>query len=390
MRFENNGPGTDFWKTAERINTYDENDNLIFRELKGYNAPNQTLYWRGGFYEYDATNLLKKYSNKRYNPDVNLWITISWTEYKYDANGCRNEATTFSNVGGMITRRVTYTHNENCQMTSEKTEWLSNGFDLDVKDLYTRTYYADGRSYDETLFKKSFLADTLYTAYQLTNILTENENTIEFYQTVFNSDQDTLYSSKIFYEYDEFENVTLSTTYLISENTNGWELSRQRFYENEYDVNDFLIGKKTEQWHYDEPNPPHENLYFRQDFSYKNSCEGINEEYTVSFEDTGRENRYEYIYQGMNDCLELNKIDLQITVSPNPSNGEFKISSPIFQTGNTDILIFSLDGKVLLQKNEKSRSESSFIDLRSMQNGIYILQLQNGKHFVNEKIVIAN
>jgi len=43
----------------------------------------------------------------------------------------------------------------------------------------------------------------------------------------------------------------------------------------------------------------------------------------------------------------------------------------------------------LLQKTENSRATFSNIDLSHLQNGVYILHLRNGEHFVNAKIVIA-
>ena len=80
---------------------------------------------------------------------------------------------------------------------------------------------------------------------------------------------------------------------------------------------------------------------------------------------------------------------MNISVFPNPSNGIFNIVSPIFQTGNTEIVVYTIDGKVLLEKTEISRSTSSSIDLSLIQNGIYFLQLRNEDHFVKTKIVIT-
>ncbi len=388
-RSSNNGPGTDFWKTAERENFYDLQNNLIRRILKGYTGAGEMLYWQGSFYEYDTNNRLKKCTSKRYNPDVDLWITNFWIDYKYDPNGCRIEEATTANIGGMVTRKVTYTRNEHCQMTSELTEWRPNGIDLVPKDLFVREYHSDGKSYDEKFYQQYLSSDSLRLSSLRKSIFDENENILEEHQTNLNSDQDTLSYNKLIYDYDEFQNVTLTTSYSKYEYNSDWKLKRKRFHHNEYDENGFLIRKEMEQWEYDEPNPPTENLYYRQSFVYRNSCEGINEEYTVNLGNTGKDVRYEFVYQGINECLDLEKIDLHISISPNPSNGEIEITSPVFQTGNTDILVFGTDGKVLLQKNESSRCESSSIDLTSMQNGIYILQLQNGKHFVNEKIVIA-
>ena len=48
-----------------------------------------------------------------------------------------------------------------------------------------------------------------------------------------------------------------------------------------------------------------------------------------------------------------------------------------------------MDGKVLLQIEEVSRSTASSIDLYFLQNGIYLLYLKTEEHFVKSKIVIA-
>ncbi len=389
-RFKNDGPETDFWLSTEREFTYDLNNNLTTRILKGYSGPNEMVYWEGGFYKYDDNNLLKRYTSRRYNQDVDLWITNSWIEYEHDPNGCRIEEVTYSNVGGDITRRVTYTRNENCQITSELIEWRPNGVDLIPKEMYTREYYPDGKSYDEKFYRQASSGDTMYLAIETANIIGENENILESHRTIFTTTQDTFFHTKTFYDYDEYDYVTLSSKYYRDQNADSFELNQQRFYYNQYDENGFMISKETEQWHYDDPNAPVENLYFRQKFIFKNSCEGINEEYTVHLGETNKDVRYEFIYQGINECLDVESLDLNISISPNPSDGAIEISSPFFKTGNTDILVFATDGKVMLKKNENSRCESSFIDLTSMKNGIYILQLQNGDHFVNEKIVIVN
>lgn len=199
MRFKNEGPGTEFWKTAERENTYDLNNNLTTRILKGYSAPDEMIYWNGGFYEYDANHLLKKYTSRRFNQDVNLWVTMIWIEYKHDSNGCRIEEVSYSNVGGDTTRRVTYSRNENCQITSELIEWRPNGVDLIPKEKYTRVYYPDGRSFDEKFYRQASSVDTMYLATDMTNIIAKNGNILESYRTIFTTEQDTFFHTKTFY-----------------------------------------------------------------------------------------------------------------------------------------------------------------------------------------------
>ncbi|MFK7774961.1 MAG: T9SS type A sorting domain-containing protein [Saprospiraceae bacterium] len=388
IRYTNEWANNEFRKTYETESSYNNDGNISSKIIKVYNTDESIQIWQGGFYEYDEKKMLKKYTSRRYNQDVDLWITTRWIDYKHDHNGCRTEEKTTQNIGGQISRRVTYTRNSDCQITSELVEWLGNGFDLTPKDYYTRDYHSDNISYDEVFYRYSMIGDSLYLHKSRKVLYGQNNEIEEAYWNIFDTVEDTIIIAKNCYTYDEQNNLTSNTEFRV-QNTNALELKQQHIYENEYDENNFLIRKKTEVWDYDINlsefifNLSYENIY-------QNSCEGIVEEYTKSYEQTNVKNRYEFAYEGINECLDLDEVDLKITAYPNPSDGNIEIKSSIFQTGNTEILVFGIDGKVLLQKNEKSRSEVSFIDLTSMQNGIYILQLQNGKHFVNEKIVIAN
>ncbi len=388
VRYTNEWGNNELSKAYETESFYNNDGNISSKIIKVYNTDESIQIWQGGFYEYDENNLLKKYTTRRYNQAVDLWITTRWIDYKQDQNGCRTEEKTTQNIGGQISRRVTYTRDADCQITSELVEWLGNGIDLSPKDYYTRVYHSDKISYDELFYRYSMIGDSLYLFKNRKVLYGQNKEIEEAYWTIFDTIEDTLIIAKNCYTYDEQNNLTSNTEYRV-QNTNALELNQQILYENEYDENDFLIRKKTEVWDYDSNlsdlvfNLSYENIY-------RNSCEGIVEEYTKSYEQTSVKYRYKFAYEGTNECLDFDILDLSITIFPNPSDGQIEITSSIFQTGNTDILVFSTDGKVLLQKNEGSRCETSFIDLTSMQNGIYILQLQNGKHFVNEKIVIAN
>lgn len=384
VRYTNEWGVNDFAKAYETESSYNYSGDISTQITKVYNSEDSIYIWQGGFYEYDENNLLKKYTTRRYNQDVDLWITTRWVDYKHDQNGCRIEEKTTQNIGGHISRRVTYTRNSDCQITSELVEWLGNGFDLSPKDYYTRDYHSDGISFDELFYRYSMIGDSLYLFKDRKILFGQNNEIEETHWIIFDTDEDTIINAKNYYLYDEHNNLLSDTEYRLL-NAQTFELWYQIIYENEYDENEFLIRKRTEIWDYDYDTF---GLKFKNSYinNFQNSCEGIVEEYNKEYELTNVEYRYEFVYEGINECLDLKDGDLKMSIFPNPFVGNIEITSPIFQTGNTDVLVFATDGKVLLQKNEKSRCESSSIDLTSLQNGIYILQLQNGKHFVNEKI----
>lgn len=183
-------------------------------------------------------------------------------------------------------------------------------------------------------------------------------------------------------EYDENDNLKFYKNFTRLSDSVDWDLNSIYEYIYEYDENNFLISRKLEQT---TPLNASPSLLFS--FEYKNSCVGIHE--SAEGDHGSRIIREEYTYEGINECLDLENLDLNLFIYPNPSDGNIKLTSSIFQTGNTDISVFSTDGKVLLQTKEISRCESSSIDLSFLPNGLYILHLSNGDHFVNEKIVIA-
>ncbi len=388
IHYQSNWQGSDFRKIFETEKSYASNDSLLTKIIKLYNEDETIHSWQDRRYEYDANNLLKKYTARRYNQDVNLWITQYWVDYRYDQNGCLIQEKTTQNIGSQISRRKSYSRNSVCRITFQSDEWLANGFDLSEKDYFTREYHSDGISYDEKFYSYTFIGGSPYLKKDRKIIYGQNKKISEAYWTIFSSSEDTLYHSQNFYTYDEYDNITLETEYRNQYN-NGWQLNRQTFYENEYDENGFLINKKTEVWNYDDATLPNGILSYSKEDVYQNSCDGVVEEYSTREGNSDIEDRYEYVYEGINECLDIENLDLNLVVSPNPSNGILRVSSPIFKTGNTEILIFSINGKVLLRKIVNSRSTFSNIDLSNLQNGFYLFQLRNGDHFLKEKIVIT-
>jgi hypothetical protein len=365
---------------------YDFFGNQILEIQKEYNKEGDIIKWEGIFNEYDSNQFLKKKSYKYYNSDVDLWITNSWIEYSYDMNNCLVEEVSIVNIGGIYSK-TTSEVNENCQWIYRRSDIYDAVSDTFSRSTtyFERTYFSDDISYEERLFHYDSSGDSSYLS--RTNVLIFNDkgNLIEKYSPFFFS-QYNLFGEKLeLTEYDDFDNLKFHKGFTRLPDSLDWEPSFITEFINEYDENNFLIGTKLERT---SPITATPTIY--SVFKYENSCVGIQELVDMENGSGGERRRIENTYEGINDCIDLERIDLKIEVFPNPSNGYFEISSPIFQAGNTEILVYSIGGKILLQKNESSRCEASFIDLTSVQNGIYILQLQNGKHFVNEKIVIAN
>ncbi|MFK7774962.1 MAG: T9SS type A sorting domain-containing protein [Saprospiraceae bacterium] len=383
------GHSNDFWKQQEKRYTYDDFGNVILLENISYESSGAVDIWRGLFYTYDQNQLLQKIKYKQYKESVDLWITDYWYEYKYDENDCLVERSFISNLGGDgVKNKIEYERDSDCRIISTShlnRSTINEPFILTTYE--TIDYHADGISYDFFEFKHSPTGDTLYLKYEEKFIFNEFGEVVEDFWKAYNEEQSVFNFWRNTYEYDTYENLTFKKGYIRYQDTAEWVLNTELNYYLEYDENGFLIESRKEYFSH-HTNPPTQNPNYSRNINYENTCEGFPEEINSVY-DTGARIKEKNIYQGISNCFDLDKIELSLNVNPNPSEGFFEILSSIFKTGNTDILVYSMDGKVLLQKNEKDRCESSSIDLTSMQNGIYVLQLQSGKYFINEKIVIA-
>jgi len=88
-----------------------------------------------------------------------------------------------------------------------------------------------------------------------------------------------------------------------------------------------------------------------------------------------------FILYGQKIITNINKIDSEITIYPNPTSGIFKI-----ETSNPcNILISDITGKIIYQKNNYFNHN---IDLSNNQSGIYIIKIiENDKQFAKKLII---
>lgn len=77
--------------------------------------------------------------------------------------------------------------------------------------------------------------------------------------------------------------------------------------------------------------------------------------------------------------------DLNITVSPNPSNGKFTINS---KDALQSLEVYNLLGERMFSVNEANGQTSTEINLADYGKGIYLISMRDGKKIINRKVVV--
>ena len=77
-----------------------------------------------------------------------------------------------------------------------------------------------------------------------------------------------------------------------------------------------------------------------------------------------------------------------INIYPNPSNGEIHFKNPLNEK-YVKIEIFSLDGKLVFSGEFKTAKKEITLNIKSLENGIYIIKITAGKKIQTNKFVIA-
>jgi len=95
-----------------------------------------------------------------------------------------------------------------------------------------------------------------------------------------------------------------------------------------------------------------------------------------------------YSITGTTSAKDITKDD-QILIYPNPSNGLIYLTSDNF-SGQTDILIYSIDGKVVYNESRNLYKDSpNEIDLDGLEDGIYMVKLFDGEKIADQKLIIS-
>ena len=376
----------DFQKLTESIYEYNEFGDYKEIVSKSFNDQDEIVNWLGTFYIYNTENLLVKRMNRRYNSEVDLWVTIGWNEYEYDTNGCLMSDAEIVNVGGLFSQKK-YERNTDCQITKEVFYRKTFGADtLALQHILERTYFQDGISYREVrLEPKTFLNNALVIKKISDNYLHPNRDLDEVYTTFNDNNGAYKYDGKYTYVYDQFDNLISYALHKQDSIITDWTLMYLYFYDLEYDGDNRMIRRKSrfEDYTFDPPQFQEENLehleYWCKDL-VKTNITDLSNGFLIY--------KFDFFYEGKNECFEVENVLLEMSIFPNPTFGKITIQSPILQSGNTQIKVFDMNGKLLLGKIEIQR-ESAEIDLSHLPNGMYVIQLINQEHFVQQKVVLT-
>ena len=343
------------------------------------------------FYHYNENEkLLLNKTAKRYNTTVNLWVTESWIDYTYDANGCEIKQEYIQNVGG-LTSMIEYERNANCQKTKQ-TSWSRAlvADSLSKVEVRTFSYLPDGISYEEEIFRIDFFSgeQVLHGRYLFKF---NDDEVIEETQKINNLHLINGWEGRRrVFAYDQHGNIISSSNYINNFSDQDWRFNYKYIYQNEYNEQDRIIkiiSKLQSEVNGELVTSPDSEIV--RDFEYE--CEDWVAQETSARTQVGVGNgaRFVYHYEGENECFDIENTALGISIYPNPTMGNLTINSLVFRSGNTQVSVFDISGKLLLEKNEFRREEKVELDLGHLPNGMYVIQLMNQEHFVQQKVVIA-
>lgn len=91
-----------------------------------------------------------------------------------------------------------------------------------------------------------------------------------------------------------------------------------------------------------------------------------------------------------NNSTNVTEFKTKLKAYPNPTNDNTNISFKLAQTGNVDLAVYSLSGrlmKTISKKNVSAGENNIFIDCEDLSNGTYIVKLVSGKQVESVKFI---
>ena len=350
---------------------YDGRGNEIFYTTIRFDDDGDYESWRQTKSDYNERGLLEKETFRRYNWDVKIWVNERWKEYEYDNDGCLVEEHFIENQASVNKFFLVFQNDDNCfpqiaknyRIEDDSIAWIGEEerqYDLEGNLLYSSSVnWGQGGSNIDTFFQM------LEQTFNDQNDLTSWVSTLNF--ALNGNNLSSFISTRLFdYEY-EFENS-------------------------------FLISKKQTQRRVSSPNSQNQDTLVSNisDSKYEYTCDGLilkEDKSSDRFDFMGnflstRILKIHYVYEGEDACFDFEN-KFTATIYPNPTSGNFQIESPLLASGNTQVRVIDINGKILLEKLVRAREEKTSLDVEHLSNGTYFLQLWSGEHFVNKKLVIV-
>lgn len=334
------------------IYTYNSNNKLLsntYQEFYGFDSTWHNLErW---IYTYDLDNNLIDETFQRWHTDITAWENAIHHVFTYDNNNnCTSKLIqAWGSENWYNYELTTYTYdNENNQILYVRQQWISGEWLNEVKVIST---YGSGHKLLNEIIQIRSGTDWY-----------NDFNVIWTYDT-FNNLVCKLYQRWTNYTYWE-DDFRMNYTYdasnnLLSEVWSGWDhwtgiWTDYRRYLFTYDVNNFNIGYSNIVL--DEsgmPLGPGDSIHY-----YSHMELGINER------PVEKEN---------------------VTVFPNPANGEFKISS---KNPMSSVEIYNAPGAIVHAEYNLNGQQEIDLKLPPHSSGIYFIKVNIGTNYLIKKVIV--
>ncbi|MEP6796149.1 MAG: T9SS type A sorting domain-containing protein [Saprospiraceae bacterium] len=376
LTYQNLVAGT--WGNSVQYNiTYDANNNELNTTYKS---------WNGTFFVNVFQDVFTYDANNNQTSDVfQLWNGTAWVNssgyiYMYDGN--------------------------NNQISELSQDW--NGTSWDNYDLYTNTYDANKNILSKTYQTWNDVDLTwinssrnLYTYDANNNRITDksqywDESIVGWVDNGLNTityNANNLFINQLYQYWDGTKWVNyynyiftyntsedLTNTLLQIWNVSNWDNSGRTT--NTYNGNHQLIKTLNEDWYgtWIKASLSY-NTYGENDFLESYSNRNFNNDGVIVTDGDSTFNFFHTI-TGTHD---VPTDDLNITVSPNPSNGKFTINSEDAMQG---LVVYNLLGERLFSVDVARGQTSAEINLADYGKGIYLIIMRDGKKIINRKVVV--
>lgn len=370
---------TKFWDTqlqdwrniSENTYQYNEDKELtVYQEAIWESSENRFIGEKQITYDYfDLRTLISDYRSIYFDKEF-YWVLNDTSEYIFNEEGCRLR---FKESSNFTDWKWEHEYLENCLIKSS-TRFYKERSQSNVGWLpYERILY----SYSNDNKTKNYEAqayignDEWALEYKGYEKFDDRGNVIEKYNS---NDPTELFENT----YDEKDRLLHQILYTSSGPDTVLTQRRETQYEYFEDENGFLI-KRLLHRRYD-----NDVEYVTQTYLYENYCDGLarTEEY-IRLDGTRR--LWVYEYDEPTDCLESEEIKIQI--SPNPTSGLLTIVSELLYQ-NTEILIYTSNGQLVQNFPFEQRTDRQEVDLSSLPNGAYFVQLRSDNHSIVEPFIV--
>ena len=348
---------------------YDFRGNVISEVEINLDEQGEIILWTGVEKEYDVNQLLIKETNRRYNWDLGIWITNDWIEFFYDENDCLIERRVVPNIvaAGFFTETIDY--DNECQELG----YISEREDGTLFGTGKTTYADNGNRVDAKTYFYIEAIDSLFFMGGLLRHVNDEKDVIELFDySLWGSGHFFNYTHQLFeHDYQYGTDGKLNTKTL---KTYDVVYPLNYVIHNPIILSDtFLSEIAMIEYHYCKDVLTKEEISFEQFESDGNVLLG--------------ERRVLYLYEGEDACFDFENKSIA-TIYPNPTSAILQIESPLLASGNTQMRVVDVNGKVVLGKLFVSREEKITLEVSHLANGTYFLQLLSGEHFISKKIII--